>query len=399
MEVYDMDTAAIAQLNTSEGELETELTHDGGVLISFQKDTVDDRLTRMIKIILENNGKIQSISCDPVSLHTIFDHLTKKSTGEKVAPASLELSPFISETKTDNPSKEDKNRKAPKPGVIVNNPSMAKRIQFKMRTLAALLKRDMLSETSYRFSFAMQIVEIFMTIVAIYFLSHMVGQELIDKYLKLYGGDYFAFAIIGIAFYSYFNIGFSNFAAKLQEAQSTGTLEAMLSTPADFSTIVLGSSSWKFIMTTFRVGLFMGCGAFMFPGGLSSGNFLLALLILLLTIGSASSFGIIAASFIVVVKRGDPISWLFKSASWLLGGVVFPVTILPDWLQTLSNVLPTVHALKAIRLALLKSASFTELIPEIGALCIYCFVLLPISLWTLNYAIKRSKREGTLTHY
>ena len=263
------------------------------------------------------------------------------------------------------------------------------------RIFAALIKRDMLSETSYRFSFAMQIVEIFLTIVAIYFLSQMFGKEMVEKYLSRYGGDYFTFAIIGIAFYSYFNIGFSHFSAKLQEAQSTGTLEAMISTPADFSTIVLGSSLWKFFMTTVRVGIFMACGAFMFPGGLSSGNFSLAVLILLLTIGSASSFGIIAASFIVVVKRGDPISWLFKSASWLLGGVVFPVTVLPDWLQKLSNVLPTVHALEAIRLALVKSASFSQVIPEIGALCIYCFILLPFSLWTLKYAVNRAKKEGS----
>jgi ABC-2 type transport system ATP-binding protein len=139
MEVYDIDTAAIAQLNASEAELETEPTHDGGLLISFKKDAADDRLTRMIKIILENNGKIQSISCDPVSLHTIFDHLTKEMTGEKVAPASLELPPVISETKTDNPGKEGQTRQTPTPQVVVSKPSMAKRMQFKMRTFAALI--------------------------------------------------------------------------------------------------------------------------------------------------------------------------------------------------------------------------------------------------------------------
>jgi hypothetical protein len=40
-----------------------------------------------------------------------------------------------------------------------------------------------------------------------------------------------------------------------------------------------------------------------------------------------------------------------------------------------------------------------ELLPEIGALCVFCFFLLPISLRTLTYSVRRSKIEGTLTHY
>ncbi len=195
---------------------------------------------------------------------------------------------------------------------------------------SALVKRDMLSEISYRFSFFMQIAEIFLTVAALYFLSRLIGQNTINQYLAPYGGNYFAFAIIGVAFYSYFNIGFSNFAAQLREAQTTGTLEAMLSTPAGLSTIVLGSSLWAFIMATLRVMVILLSGAFLMDSGMKTSNLPLALLILLLTVASASSFGIIAASFIMVLKRGDPISWLFKSASWLLGGVVFPVDVLPS---------------------------------------------------------------------
>lgn len=261
------------------------------------------------------------------------------------------------------------------------------------------MERDMLSEISYRFSFFMQIIEIFLTVTALYFLSRLVGQDSINRYLAPYGGNYFAFAIIGVAFYSYFNIGFSNFADQLREAQTTGTLEAMLSMPVGLSTIVLGSSLWAFIMATFRVIVILISGAFLLGAGMRSSNFPLALLILLLTVASASSFGIIAASFIMVVKKGDPISWLFKSASWLLGGVVFPVAILPPWMQKLALLLPTTHALRAMRLALLQGKSMIDVLPEVAALSVFCFLLLPISLSVLKYAVRRAKQEGTLTHY
>lgn len=380
-------------------DLTSSFDRDGLVTISFNKDSHDDILTKLIKIVIENNGKISSISCDPISLGTIFNHLTSEPE-YKIASPSMNIedrsSSIECDTKEINSQSNEENssiQKAPgRQGIrewFISNARIA----------GALIKRDMLSETSYRFSFFIQIVEIFFTIAALYFLSQMLGQEAVEKHLKPYGGDYFAFALIGIAFYNYFNIGFSSFAGKLREAQSTGTLEAMLSTPASLSTIVLGSSLWQFIMTTIKVLIFLACGAFMFSSGLTTGNISLALLILLLTVVSASSFGIISASFIIVVKRGDPLSWIFQATSWILGGVVFPVTILPFWMQELAQLLPTVHALKAMRLVLLQGASFENVLPQIGFLCIFCFLLLPISLGTLKYAVKRSKWEGTLTHY
>jgi ABC-type multidrug transport system ATPase subunit/ABC-type polysaccharide/polyol phosphate export permease len=381
------------------GNLKSSFDQDGTVTLTFNKDRQDDQLTRLIKQILKHNGKIESISCDPISLHTVFNHLTQGQDQTPKAQLSGQDDGVcfddcdVGKISAQSGQEPVLNRRAhDKAGIRAW-------LISKARIAGALIKRDMLSETSYRFSFFMQIVEIFLTVVALYFLSKMLGQGAVEKHLLPYGGDYFSFALIGIAFYSYFNIGFSSFAAKLQEAQSTGTLEAMLSTPADLSTIVLGSSLWRFIMTSIRVMIFLVCGAFMFPDGLEAGNLPLAALIIILTVVSASSFGIVSASFIIVVKRGDPISWLFRSASWLMGGVVFPVTVLPIWMQKISLLLPTVYALKAMRMVLLKGATFGDVLPQIGALCVFCFLLLPISLATLKYAVKRSKREGTLTHY
>ena len=341
------------------------------------------------------------VSSTPVSLDVIFEHLTCKSEPEELLETQFQDRVITIGTCSRIPSHEEE-LPSLDPGRSIRGGRYLRLyewFQSKARIVTALVKQNMLSEISYRFSFSMQIAEIFLTISALYFLSRLIGQNTINQYLAPYGGNYFAFAIIGVAFYSYFNIGFSIFAAQLREAQTTGTLEAMLSTPAGLSTIVLGSSLWPFIMATLRVIVILLSGAFLMDPGTISGNLPLALLILLLTVASASSFGIIAASFIMVVKRGDPISWLFKSASWLLGGVVFPVAILPLWMQKLALLLPTTHALQAMRLVLLQGKSIGDVLPEIAALCVFCFLLLPISLRVLKYAVRRAKQEGTLTHY
>jgi ABC-type multidrug transport system ATPase subunit/ABC-type multidrug transport system permease subunit len=369
------------------------------LLFEFDKDEADERLMNVISAVQQKRGRIKAVSSMHVSLDVIFQHLTAKD--------AKAISQDFSSWSASAPSPDAGPTNGQTVALTVTAPgagqdgasSLLHWIVAKARVAKALLRRDMLSETSYRFSFLMQIVEIFLTVTALFFLSQLVGKDTIARYLAPYGGNYFAFAIIGVAFYGYFNVGFSVFATQLSEAQMSGTLEAMLTTPAGLSTIVLGSSLWKFAMTTVRVLVIMLCGALMPGGGMEGGSWPLVLLIMAMTVISASSFGIIAACFIIVVKRGDPISWIFKSASWLLGGVVFPVTVLPGWMQKLAMLLPTTHALQAMRMVMLKGEGLSEIAPDLIALALFCFVLLPISLRTLRYAVRRAKREGTLTHF
>jgi ABC-2 type transport system permease protein len=231
-----------------------------------------------------------------------------------------------------------------------------------------------------------------------YFLASFLG-EAAAPYLEPYGGDYFAFVLIGIAFAGYFGVGLSSFADSLREAQTTGTLEAMLTTPTGLSAIIISSSLWSYLMTTIRVALYLFIGAVFLDVDLGNGNYLLAAFVLVLTILSFSSLGIIAASFIMVLKRGNPITWLFSSISNLLGGIYYPVTVLPNWLLVISFFLPITYALRAMRLALLQGETITMLWQDILVLVIFCLILLPSSLFAFAYAVRRSKIDGSLAHY
>ena len=118
-----------------------------------------------------------------------------------------------------------------------------------------------------------------------------------------------------------------------------------------------------------------------------------------MTIISFSSFGIISASFVMVLKRGDPISSIFTSVSGILGGLYYPVSILPGWLQKMSYLLPVTYSLEGMRLALLQGYSLRELMPNIVALLLFSIIMLPLSIFIFGYAVKRAKIDGTLTQY
>jgi len=262
----------------------------------------------------------------------------------------------------------------------------------------AFISKDFVHATTYKFAFITQWLGIFFSALVFFFLSKLFGSAVLP-YLKPYGGDYFSFVLIGIAFGSYLQVSLNSFSACIREAQVLGTLEALLVTQTGIPTIVISSSLYSFVVTSLRVLVYLLLGAIFFGLKIGNANYLGGLLVLLLTIVSFSSMGIISASFIMVLKRGDPLSWIFSSLSWLLGGVFYPVAVLPDWLQKISFLLPITYSLEGMRLALLKGYSVTQLMDCIIPLVIFLIIVLPASLWLFNYAVRRAKIDGSLIQY
>ena len=267
-----------------------------------------------------------------------------------------------------------------------------------MHRALAFLRRDWRLQLSYRFSFLLQFFGIFFNLLVFYFLSKLVGDSA-APYLEPYGGNYFAFVLIGLAFSGYFGVGLNSFSANLREAQTTGTLEAMLMTPTRLSTVIMSSSIYDYGFVTFQVFVYLALGGLLFGVQLDKGNTPAALIVLVLTIIAMTSLGIIAASFIMVLKRGDPVTLLISSLAVLLGGVYYPIQLMPQWLQHLSRLLPITYSLDAMRRTLLADASFQDVMPDIIALAIFGIVLVPVSLLVFRYAVHRAKVDGSLAHF
>jgi ABC-2 type transport system permease protein len=345
-------------------------------LIEFEAPKDEATLDRALEAIHAAGGKIRAVTREQASLEDIFDRLV-------AAPAPASPAPSALPTEPTHPS-----------AVASPSPSAAQRV----RVALAFLKRDFREEASYRASFLLQFAGIVLSMALFYFIARLL-KNAVSPLLAAYDGDYFAFVLIGLAFSGYFGVGLAGFSASLRQAQTTGTLEAMLATPTNLSVIILSSSLWSYLMTTLRVAVYLAAGALFAGVHLGNGNYPAALAILFLTIVAFSSLGIIAASFIMVLKRGDPITWAFSSLSTLLGGVYYPIAILPGWMQLLARLLPITYALEAMRRALLKGATFADLAGELLALAVFSAGLLPLSLLAFRLAVQRARSDGSLTHY
>jgi ABC-2 type transport system permease protein len=267
----------------------------------------------------------------------------------------------------------------------------------------AFIRRDLLIEASYRSAFVLQFSGVFVSVGIWYFLAGMI-RGVAPGMKGMEGMDYFAFIVVGIAFYHYLTVALTSFASRVRNEQLTGTLEAMLVSPTRTPMVILASSLWDFVFTSFRVVMYVAVGVGIswvtdHPIHIHWEGLLPFAVILALTVLAFSGIGIIVASVIIYLKKGEPINSFLISASALLGGVFYPVESLPSWLVSASALLPITYALRGIRRALLSGASFLDLLPEVQVLAVFVAGLVPLGLIVFRWALRGAQRDGTLVQY
>jgi ABC-2 type transport system permease protein len=88
-----------------------------------------------------------------------------------------------------------------------------------------------------------------------------------------------------------------------------------------------------------------------------------------------------------------------RSIALLLGGVAYPIEVLPEWLRQVSLLLPITYSLSAMRLTLLQGHTLTQVLTDVLALILFAGVLLPAGIFAFHCAVQRVKVTGTLGHY
>ena len=256
----------------------------------------------------------------------------------------------------------------------------------------AFFKRDLLTDLSYKLSFALQALHILLGIAAYYFLAQLLGEQSPDGYAP------FSFLLVGMAVNGYMTTALVCFTQAVRGHQVTGTLKSVLTTRTSPAAFILLSSLYPFARGTIDGVIYLlGGSAFGLP--LGHVNLPATLLLFCFSLLAFGSIGILSAAFTLVFKRGDPLLWLFVTLSWLLGGVFYPRELLPPVLQQVAQLLPITHAVDALRAALLNGSAPADLLPQIRALAVFALIGLPISLMGFRAGVRRARVTGTLGHF
>jgi ABC-2 type transport system permease protein len=260
----------------------------------------------------------------------------------------------------------------------------------------AIFMRDARLARSYDLQFYFQWATIALQVVAFYFIAKLTsGSPMVKRHVT--GGDYFTWVIIGLAFARFQTMAIQCFQMAVRNDQMLGTLEVVLATPTGLPTVVLSAGLWAFVLTACQVAFFL-LVAIPFGLNLSHTNFLTMVVFLILIVVCMSSIGVMAAATIMTYKQNAGTGFVAGSSASLLGGVQFPITLLPLWLQKVSWCLPITHALNGMRAAV-TGLSLAQTWYDAVWLCVATTILLPISLFYFHRAVQRAKMDGTLGHY
>jgi len=276
--------------------------------------------------------------------------------------------------------------------------SEAMRLGVTVRKFGLLFRRDFAVARSYRAAFVVQALEALFGVASFYFLARFIDSPQLEKSLPQNTG-YFAFALVGLAFFDYLSVALHTFDESLREARQNGTLENLLVTQTSLPVILAGSSLYPFALLSLRTTIYIGWGAALFGFPLHGANWGGAALILGASVLAFSGLGILSASYLLVFKRGNPVNWAVVGLSSVVGGMMYPVSVLPKWLQVVARLIPVTYSLEGMRAAILGHATLRELWPSLAGLLAFAAVILPVSVVVFSWALRRTKITGTLTHF
>ena len=260
--------------------------------------------------------------------------------------------------------------------------------------VSAIARRDFLVVRSYRLAFVLDIFYGVIELAVYYFISRTFGGI---SPASLHGApSYFAFAAVGVVLGAVVYATSVSVAGRVREEQLTGTLEVLAAQPLTPLELCIGVVSFPFVFASLRAGLYLIVASFWMHLDVSHTSWAGVVAILFSAAFALAPIGIIAGAVVLVLKRGQVLNSMLISAMTILGGAVFPISILPDWLEPVGRVMPMRFAFDGVRAALFQGHGWAH---DALALVGFGAALAPIAVATFALALGRAKESGTISQY
>jgi len=235
-------------------------------------------------------------------------------------------------------------------------------LRWFVSVLLAFIRRELTALGGYRAAFLIRIFGLGLGVGAMVFLSRFVGAAA-NPHLSQYGGNYLGFMVLGLLAAEFQQVGVSGLAQRIRVAQMMGTLEAELATPAPPWMVLGAAPVYEFGAAALRSTAYLVGASLLLDLNLDRANWPTLLLGVPLVVAAFSGLGLLAAGTTMLVRRMNPVAMIIGSLSFFLSGVMYPVSVLPEWLRALAA------------------------------------VLAPLGAAVFRFALRRTRVDGSLSHY
>ena len=220
-------------------------------------------------------------------------------------------------------------------------------------------------------------LSIFVYIFALFNFSKAVGYE--DDTSNLFKSNPFLFLLTGYMIIDLTVTILNIISSQISFLQTASIFEEIVSIDYPFFYMIC-SCAFPITLWLFRNAFYFLVSIYFFQLDINASFSVISLLIFLSFFISFILFlfglALIAGSFTILFKRGNPIIIITIALTTIFSGALYPVNVLPDYFLLLSNHIPTTHFLEIFRQFLTNNFIDGILIKNIILLIIGPFSLL-----------------------
>jgi ABC-2 type transport system permease protein len=210
--------------------------------------------------------------------------------------------------------------------------------------------------------------------------------------------DFIGYIVIGTTVWMWQNIVLWDVGFSLRNEQMRGTLESNWLSPTWRFAYLLGHTGPQLVSMLMFIGITALEFGLMFGVRLNGSPWMI-LLMMLAAIPSIYGLGFAFASLVITVKEANAFVFLIRGAVMIFCGITFPISLLPDWMQSIARWLPQTYLIHGMRAAAFSNAGLRELAPDLIPLLSFGTFWLVVGYFTFLWMERRARRTGAIGQY
>ena len=176
-----------------------------------------------------------------------------------------------------------------------------------------------------------------------------------------------------------------------------GTLEMLVGTPTPLAVTVIGKTLANVVMSLSSMVLGYVLAALIFRFPLTIAHPLLFAISLIWTIIAFAAFGLLIAPFFAINLQLQRWVNALEFPMYILGGFLFPITLLPGWTTPISYALAPYWAAHALHATSSGNAPLREVLLSWGMMLFFSVLYLVISGWLFRVMVHKARVDATLS--
>ena len=261
------------------------------------------------------------------------------------------------------------------------------------------LKKDFLIDYSYKVTFFGQFFGIILTTISFYFISKTFINTK-SEHLEPFNYDYFVFATIGIAILDIVISIMRSLTLSLREAQSFGYVEILFISRIKPVYVFLCSAFYPFIKGIIKFILYILLIQLMSDHSFAFSSIIISLFLFIIMLIPFLALSFLSLSFVLYFKQSDPINFFINTLVSIFAGIIYPVSVLPVFMQTISNLIPLTQQLNSARELIINNTLNAYMLSNLFFIHLsFSIFFLILSMHIFNVTIYAVKKKGTIGTY